>query len=127
MSRWIIVSNRVIVCIAISIPRLRSLGGGWYNGIWLNETSEFGVVAPGAVVQQLNVTVISLTGESVVGVQIANRETRLAKALYSDSPTVTPFASVVRDELPRWSPSRKERVVLFRTARYMRLARLLKC
>jgi hypothetical protein len=39
------------------------------------------------------------------------------KALYKAEAVLTPFASVVTEELPMWSPSRKERVVPVRTAR----------
>ena len=101
MPGWIIVPNRIIVCIALSIPSLRSLGGGWYNGIRLNETSEFGVVAPGAVETQLNVTVIALAGKLVVRAEIAEIYRVSPKALYSAEAVWTPFASVVREELPK--------------------------
>ena len=107
MSRGIIVSNWIVVGVSVPIPRLRSLGGGWYNGIRLNETSEFGVVSPGAVVYQLNVTVIALAGEFVVRAEGTRGAAQFAKGFVERSGADRPVcvrgegsaAEVVREEV----------------------------
>jgi hypothetical protein len=59
MPRWIIQIYRAVVNVGVAIPGL-GVGGLWYDGIWLNETSQQGIIPPGAIVKQLNVTVVPL-------------------------------------------------------------------